>query len=56
MLTEEINRLRTAKVSPVIINAAEIRLCEEVQQRPGGEGQKVKATYELDPFAGSFGG
>ena len=38
MLTEELTACVLLKVSPVIINAAEIRVCcEEVQQRPGGE-------------------
>ena len=52
MLTEEINRLRTAKVSPVIINAAEIEYAAKKFNSDPAVRDKVKATYELDPFAG----
>ena len=52
MLTEEINRLRTAKVSPVIINAAEIEYAAKKFNSDPTVRDKVKATYELDPFAG----
>lgn len=51
-LTDEIKKLRDAKVSPVIINAAEIEYANKKFNADPSVRDRVKATYEIDPFAG----
>lgn len=52
MLIDEIKRLRDAKVSPSIINAAEIEYAAKKFNADPTVRDKVKAEYELDTFAG----
>lgn len=51
-LTEEIKKLRDAKVSPMIINAAEIEYANKKFNADPTVRDRVKATYEIDPYAG----
>lgn len=52
LLVNEISSLRAAKVSPSIINAAEIDYANKKFSTDVTVRDRVKAAYEIDPYAG----
>lgn len=51
-LVDEISKLRTSKVSPVIINAAELEYANKKFNTNQKIKQRLQDIYELDPLAG----
>lgn len=51
-LVDEISKLRTSKVSPIIVNAAELEYAEKKFNTNSFVKQRLQDIYSLDPLAG----